>query len=177
MTPKHPQTVIKLTPKHPLVFQMRRNQVSCADMTYNAQKLCIMHNNNVYCKTNIFNAQNLCIMRRKDILWLAMISFRRPTPRLTPVLQISISVNKKTLTIILHCGTFFAFSGFYGCGMIGVLLGAALVEGGISQLSSEPNYITQFQAERNSREVAMFNFDMKTSPIMSFDAGFHRLLV
>ena len=44
--------------------------------------------------------------------------------------------------------------------MIGVLLGAALVVGGLSQLSSEPTYITQFHAECTDREVVIFRFDM-----------------
>ena len=48
--------------------------------------------------------------------------------------------------------------------MIGVLLGAALVVGGLSQLSSEPNPRTQFHAECTDREVVIFHFDMKSAP-------------
>ena len=47
--------------------------------------------------------------------------------------------------------------------MNGALLGAALVVGGLSQLSSEPNSITQFHAECTDREVVIFHFDMKSA--------------
>ena len=47
--------------------------------------------------------------------------------------------------------------------MIGVVLGAALVVGGLSQLSSEPNPRTQFHAECTDRELVIFHFDMKSA--------------
>ena len=56
--------------------------------------------------------------------------------------------------------------------MVGVLLGAALVVGGLSQLSSEPNSITQFHAECIDREVVIFNFDMESAQSHVFRCRF-----